>query len=173
MSSFGRKHGQEGSAGEGAAAGPAPAVGKHALVGATAGNTGAESSPGKHTLVETAMAKMGSGTPVPADVRAGVEAGTGGDLSSATVHAGPAASQIARDVDARVFTFGSQIVLGDSASMSDAQLLAHEATHVVQQAGRSPQRHARYRRPEADQRGDQGVIPSGTCRFSKASRSLE
>jgi hypothetical protein len=45
---------------------------------------------------------------------------------------------MARDVDARAFTFGSQIVLGDGASMSDAQLLAHEATHVVQQAGQSP-----------------------------------
>jgi len=93
---------------------------------------------GKHTLVEAAMAKMGRGAPMPADVRGGVEAETGGDLSSATVHAGPVASQTARDLDARAFTFGSQVVLGEGASMDDSQLLAHEATHVVQQAGQTP-----------------------------------
>src|SRR5678815_39516 len=130
--STGRKHGQESSAGEAAAADPAPAVGKQPLIGrATSGGT-AESSPGKRTQVEDAMATMGGGAPMPADVRAGVEAETGGDLSSATVHAGPAASQMARDVDARAFTFGSQVVLGDGASLGDSRLLAHEATHVVQ-----------------------------------------
>ncbi|HMG54016.1 MAG TPA: DUF4157 domain-containing protein [Kofleriaceae bacterium] len=120
MSSLtGRKHGQQGSAGEGAGADHAPAV-------------------GKRTLVETAMATMGRGAPMPADVRGGVEAETGGDLSSATVHAGPEASQMAGDLGARAFTFGSQVVLGDGAHMDDSQLLAHEATHVVQQAGRTP-----------------------------------
>lgn len=134
-----RKHGQEGGASGAAAGEPAPAVGKHTLVDAArAGGAGAQGSPGKHTLVETAMAKMGPGAPMPADVRAGVEAETGGNLSSATVHAGPAASQLARAVDARALAFGSQVVLGDSASMSDSRLLAHEATHVVQQAGQTP-----------------------------------
>ena len=140
MSSLkGREHGQEGSAGEGAAADQAPAIGKHTLVGAAmAGSTGGENMPGKRTLVEAAMAKMGRGAPMPADVRSGVEAEIGGDLSSATVHAGPEASQMAGGLDARAFTFGSQIVLGNGTSMADSQLLAHEATHVVQQAGQTP-----------------------------------
>ena len=135
----GREHGQEGTGGEGAAADQAPAVGKHTLVGAAmTRSTGGENTPGKHTPVEAAMAKMGRGAPMPAAVRSGVEAETGGDLSSATVHAGPEASEMARNLDARAFTFGSQVVLGNGASMADSQLLAHEATHVVQQAGQPP-----------------------------------
>jgi len=133
----GREHGQEGSASEGAAA--APAIGKHPLVGATvAGSTGGEHTPGKHTPVEAAMARMGRGAPIPAGVRSGVEAETGGDLSSVTVHAGPEASELAGTLGARAFTFGSQVVLGGGASMADSRLLAHEATHVVQQAGQTP-----------------------------------
>ena len=115
----GRDHGQEGTAGGRAAADPGPAV-------------------GKHTQVEAAMAKMGGGAPIPAGVRAGVEAETGGDLSSATVHAGPEASKLAGELDARAFTFGSQVVLGAGARMDDSRLLAHEATHVVQQTGQAP-----------------------------------
>ncbi|HET9620203.1 MAG TPA: DUF4157 domain-containing protein, partial [Kofleriaceae bacterium] len=66
------------------------------------------------------------------------EAETGGDLAAATVHAGPEAAALAADHDARAFTYGSQIVLGADAQLGDPRLLAHEATHVVQQAGQAP-----------------------------------
>src|SRR5262245_33982515 len=62
-SSTGRKHGQEGSAGEAAAADPAPAVGKQPLVGAATSGGAAESSPGKRTRVEDATATIVQRTP--------------------------------------------------------------------------------------------------------------
>ena len=62
-----------------------------------------------------------------------------GDLSDARVHTGPAAEQLARAVNAKAFTVGSDIFMGpgtgDPSAPESFELVAHEAAHVVQQRG--------------------------------------
>jgi hypothetical protein len=88
-----------------------------------------------HPAVERAVDSNGAGAAVPDDVRAPVERMTGGDLSTARVHSGPTAETAAEALDARAFTVGRDIFLGAGEAATDRALLAHEATHVVQQAG--------------------------------------
>jgi hypothetical protein len=63
----------------------------------------------------------------------------GDAFSDVRVHTDPLADQLARSVQARAFTTGSDIYFagGEYAPRSSAgqQLLAHELTHVVQQRG--------------------------------------
>jgi Domain of unknown function (DUF4157) len=54
------------------------------------------------------------------------------DLSSVRVHRGGAAREAAGELSARAFTVGSDIFMGEA---GDDKLMAHELTHVVQQAG--------------------------------------
>ncbi|GJL83482.1 MAG: hypothetical protein DHS20C01_31160 [marine bacterium B5-7] len=53
------------------------------------------------------------------------------------VHSDAAAQDTARSLNARAFTHGSNIWLGPGESQQDTGLMAHEATHVVQQTGSS------------------------------------
>jgi len=63
----------------------------------------------------------------------------GHDFSRVRVHAGGAAEQSARDVNANAYTVGHNIVFGSGrfspGTNEGRRLLAHELTHVVQQAG--------------------------------------
>lgn len=81
------------------------------------------------------------GQPLPADTRAFFEQRFGWDFSTVRVHADSHAHQSAREVNARAFTVGDDIVFGAaqfSPGTDDGQhLLAHELTHVVQQSGRA------------------------------------
>jgi hypothetical protein len=79
------------------------------------------------------------GHPLDADTRAFMEPRFGQDFSRVRVHSGAAAEQSARDVSANAYTVGHHIVF-DSARFVPAthegrRLIAHELTHVVQQAG--------------------------------------
>lgn len=78
------------------------------------------------------------GAPLPAGLRAEMEHGFGVDLSQVRVHTGPRAAALNRSVQAEAFTTGADIFLGGTGlhgdSPSDRRLLAHELTHVVQQA---------------------------------------
>jgi hypothetical protein len=75
------------------------------------------------------------GTPLPRDLRTRLERVLDADLRDVRVHAGPAASRAADAVEARAFAQGRHIWLSDRESPHDHRLLAHEATHVVQQTG--------------------------------------
>ena len=61
------------------------------------------------------------------------------DFSRVRVHTGPTAAQSARDVNARAYTLGSNIVFAAGQFAPEThegrRLLAHELTHVVQQSG--------------------------------------
>jgi hypothetical protein len=81
-----------------------------------------------------AMQQSGAGAPLPSSVRSTLETGMGRDFSGVRVHDGAAARQAADALNARAFTRGSDIYLGRGASPTDAHLMAHEATHVVQQS---------------------------------------
>jgi hypothetical protein len=66
----------------------------------------------------------------------------GQDLSHVRIHSGAAAEQSARDVNARAYTVGNNIVFGAGSFAPNTQdgqrLIAHELTHVMQQNDRSP-----------------------------------
>jgi hypothetical protein len=88
----------------------------------------------------------GNGSPLPPAVQSSMESGVGYDFDAVRVHTDTNAGHLARAVNARAFTVGSDIVFGSgeySPQSKDGQkLLAHELTHVVQQTGpaqRSPQ----------------------------------
>jgi len=81
----------------------------------------------------------GNGSPLPTEVRVGMESHVGYDFNAVRVHTDSNAGQLARAVNARAFTVGNDIVFGSgeySPQSKDGQrLLAHELTHVVQQTG--------------------------------------
>jgi hypothetical protein len=91
------------------------------------------------------IAGLGAGAPANAGIRGAVEGAVGGSLAGAQVHSSAAANELARAQGARAFTFGSSIVLGAGESPDDAELIAHELTHVAQQRGA---------RPEVQRKGD-------------------
>jgi len=72
-------------------------------------------------------------SPLSSQVRSRVEPLLDADLSGVQVHTGPASARAADQLEARAFTHRNHIWLGRRASPDDVDLLAHEATHVVQQ----------------------------------------
>jgi len=81
----------------------------------------------------------GGGQPLPESVRAFFEPRFGYDFGQVRVHTDARASGLAKALNARAFTVGQNIFFGQGAykpgSLSERKLLAHELTHVVQQAG--------------------------------------
>lgn len=79
------------------------------------------------------------GLPLTQATRAFFEPRFGQDLSHVRIHTGAMASQSAQEVNALAYTVGSHVVFGAgryAPGTSDGQrMLAHELTHVVQQAG--------------------------------------
>jgi hypothetical protein len=83
----------------------------------------------------------GKGQPLQLAERAFFEERFGTDFGGVRLHTGGEAAALARGLDARAFTFGSDVVLGagesDLGGPEGRRLLAHELTHVVQQGGSS------------------------------------
>jgi len=96
---------------------------------------GAGGSPAMRSAAASAIATRGAGAPLPAPTRATLERGMGVDLGGVRVHTGAGAEHATRQLGARAFTHGSDIWLGRGESPRDTRLMAHEATHVVQQDG--------------------------------------
>ena len=84
----------------------------------------------------------GSGAPLDRGVRSYMEPRFGADFGGVRIHAGSEAAGSARALNARAFTVGRHVVFGagEYRPESDAgrRLLAHELTHVVQQAAARP-----------------------------------
>jgi len=76
-----------------------------------------------------------SGQPLASSTRQYMEPRFGTDFSQVRVHSGPAAQETAAQIQARAFTHGANIWLGQGATERDTRLMAHELTHVVQQQG--------------------------------------
>lgn len=91
----------------------------------------------------------GPSTPLPAPLRAEMEARFGADFSGVRVHAGPDAAASAEALAATAFTVGRDIVFGAGRfapeTTAGRELLAHELAHVVQQSRGGPE-------PEGDAR---------------------
>ena len=75
------------------------------------------------------------GSPLRPDVKVALESGISTDLSTVRVHEDSTAHKAAASINARAFTHKNDIWLGEGQSQSDLHLMAHEATHVVQQRG--------------------------------------
>ena len=82
-----------------------------------------------------AISNKGTGEPLQSSTRGAIESGLGADLSDVRVHQNDAAREAASALNARAFTHQNDIWLGPGESQSDTRLMAHEATHVLQQTG--------------------------------------
>lgn len=84
------------------------------------------------------QASAGSGTPLEPTIQTQLETGIGADLSSVRVHTDSEANQLSHELHANAFTTGNDIYfrqgLYNPNSSDGMRLLAHEATHTVQQA---------------------------------------
>ncbi len=80
----------------------------------------------------------GKGSPLGSDVQRTLESGLGASMAGVNVHTDSEADHLARSVDAVAFTTGSDIFFRAGAynpgTSEGMHLLAHEATHTVQQA---------------------------------------
>jgi hypothetical protein len=83
-----------------------------------------------------------SGQPLDRATRALMETRFGRDFSQVRIHTGGDADRSARDINARAYTVGNNIVFGASQfsqrTHEGQRLLAHELTHVVQQRSANP-----------------------------------
>jgi len=97
-----------------------------------------ESSQTAPVSVERALSARGM--PLDPPLRHDMEKRFGQDFSHVRIHTDGAAQGSARDVSARAYTVGHDIVFGAGSfaprSQEGRRLLAHELTHVVQQSGR-------------------------------------
>jgi hypothetical protein len=97
-----------------------------------------EASTVSPALQNQITALQGGGQPLPESERHFFEPRFGTDFSQVRVHADGQAAEAARAVNARAFTLGRDVVFGTGEykprSNEGQRLLAHELTHVVQQA---------------------------------------
>lgn len=95
------------------------------------------------------------GRPLDTDTRHFMEARFGHDFSGVRVHTGPAAAHTARSIHATAFTIGQNVVFGQSAYQPGTEqgkrLVAHELTHVIQQACSDQSNHYGRIDREADE----------------------
>ncbi len=150
------------SCGAAAAAGEQEGAGRptQAVVQASAdgGGGGGDSSSGS---VSHALHQRGAGSPLEPGVRQAIESNTGYDMSGVHVHQDNSAQTAARSLRARAFTHGSDIWLGPGESASDLRLMAHEATHVVQQNSGTGDIQRIQRKPSDYQHAEDGGAVGG------------
>jgi hypothetical protein len=93
-----------------------------------------------HPEVEAGISSArGGGASLDAGARERLAPSLGDDLADVRVHTDAGADSLARSVDARAFTTGSDVFFAagqyQPSSSDGEQLLAHELAHVVQQRG--------------------------------------
>lgn len=99
----------------------------------------ASTHPFAPVMASAVMASAGidGGRPLDAELREYFEPRLGVELGSVRLHDGPQASRSARELGARAYAVGKDVVLGESVdrwSASGQRLLAHELAHVAQQS---------------------------------------
>jgi hypothetical protein len=93
-----------------------------------------------HPDVQAAIDQTrGRGSALDTQTRAQVGGALGDSFSDVSIHTDATAAALARSVDARAFTTGSDIYFGAGeyrpGDATGTRLLTHELTHVVQQRG--------------------------------------
>jgi LysM repeat protein len=107
------------------------------------GNGSAQTTPEFQSQLESSK---GSGKSLPPDVQIEMGSRMGTDFSKVRVHTGSVANEMSESINARAFTLGSDVYFRQGeynpVSRPGKELLAHELTHTLQQAGRQVQRQA-------------------------------
>jgi hypothetical protein len=116
---------------------------------------GAETTEIGQGLASRIQAVRAGGRPLPTQVRRTMEPRFGQDFGDVQVHTDAAAAATAKDIDARAYAVGRDIVFGEGQYAPDnadgQRLLAHELAHVAQQRDR-PARIGAAHEPEGDGR---------------------
>ncbi|MBU4295127.1 MAG: DUF4157 domain-containing protein [Desulfobulbaceae bacterium] len=86
--------------------------------------------------VAKAIRSPGGGSPLPKHIQAKAVRVLGNNLHFVQVHNDSQAHYAARSINAKAFTHKNDIFLGEGQSTNDLSLMAHEATHTVQQRSR-------------------------------------
>jgi hypothetical protein len=116
----------------------------------------APAGPSRDAGKEIERARAAATRPLPPAVQARLERGFGERMDNVALHSGPSARRAARAIGARAYTEGERITLGPGESEHDVRLLAHEATHVVQNRRAAgvfralPADHAARRAPQGE-----------------------
>lgn len=100
----------------------------------TKSNSSSPSSASEASGVSSTINNKDAGSPINPATRQTLESGIGADFSEVRVHDDSRAKNATRDLNARAFTYKNDIWLGEGESQTDTKLMAHEATHVVQQS---------------------------------------
>ena len=91
-----------------------------------------------NSAVNALVNSLGGGAPLPLELRGEMEQRFGEDFSKVRMHTDARAAQSADELNAKAFTFGSDIVFNKGrftpGTMEGKRLLAHELAHVVQQS---------------------------------------
>ena len=107
------------------------------------------------------VSPLGSGRPLDAVTRRDLERRFAFDLTNVRLHDDARAAASADAIGARAYTFGSDIVFASGAyaprSIAGKSLLAHELTHVAQQAGQPAHVQAQVRDWDAWEAAQQGT----------------
>ncbi|MBF6612712.1 MAG: DUF4157 domain-containing protein, partial [Chloroflexi bacterium] len=100
--------------------------------------SGATDQVEEESIASRIQSKSGGGSSLDGGLQRKLESGLGADMSGVRVHTDGEADHMARSVDAVAFTTGSDIFFRSGAynpeSSQGLHLLAHEATHTVQQS---------------------------------------
>ncbi|MFJ2235201.1 DUF4157 domain-containing protein [Streptomyces sp. NPDC087859] len=100
------------------------------------------------TSLTEVLSDPGPGQPLPAATRDLLESRMGADLGDVRLHTDHRANTAAADLEARAFTYGDHVYLAADSSPQDIRLMAHEATHVLQQRGGEPRVHRAAKKPD-------------------------
>lgn len=104
----------------------------------TTGSTGQLASSQIYSHLQS---RYGNGEPLAHETQAYMEQVFNADFGAVTIHRDSEAAQMASELGAQAFTFGSDIYFNegkyDPSSVTGKKLLAHELTHVLQQTGLS------------------------------------
>ena len=102
------------------------------------GSSGASLAPSVTGLEHTLHSASQGGQPLTPQTRAYMESRMGADFSGVRIHTGPLSSQLNRELNSTAFTHDNHIHFAngryDPLSAPGRRLLAHELSHVVQQA---------------------------------------
>ncbi|MEZ5351530.1 MAG: DUF4157 domain-containing protein [Bryobacteraceae bacterium] len=83
--------------------------------------------------------QLGSGHPLPGDVRSRMESAFGSNFSGVRIHDDATGAQLSGELNARAFTVGEHVAFGAGefrpGTIAGDALVAHELAHVVQQGG--------------------------------------
>ncbi len=121
--------------------------------------------------VHQAISTPSAGNPLSDTVRSRIEPVLSADLSHVRVHTDTAAQNAASSINARAFTHKNDIFMGEGQSPVDLRLMAHENTHVVQQASGKIEDSRLSRHPDTDWELELRMYPEST--FSQSNLELE